>query len=324
MHGHHGSHGGLGHHHSSFGHHHHHSSLGAHHSGFHHHHSNNIAMTNMAMANMAALAGPPVTPYTLDSFVFSFPDGDCGCPLIDCCNSAARVTIPQFVPPSLEGLYTTEEYADFLTKLNAVSKKTVFPMFPSICCHFIIPFSPICCKMHCGSKRENGLIACIAAENERIKDKGLFWATGKYINQHSFMLSYNPAARQAYEQANPTARVLMPNNTVVVQQPVGFVPSVGLAQQPVVVQQVVQQQPMGQPPVGYPPQQPVAGYPPQQPPVGYPPQPPAGYPPQPQSDQQPPPPSYTSAVSTPASCKTCGTGIQQDTKVCPNCNSAQL
>ncbi len=80
-------------------------------------------------------------------------DAMCGCPC-DAETQTIQFQKQYFVPPECGGRITMEELDSFIQQANQILKMSHIPVFPIICMHFCIPFSPYCIMAYYSRKRK--------------------------------------------------------------------------------------------------------------------------------------------------------------------------
>lgn len=76
------------------------------------------------------------------------------------------------IPPDKSAFMTSSEAAELVEEVNSALLWTHCPPCPWIFCHFVIPFSPICCFMYFERRRKSELIAILQRWNATtLKDR---------------------------------------------------------------------------------------------------------------------------------------------------------
>ena len=67
------------------------------------------------------------------------------------------------------------ELKQFMQACDDIFHKTGMPMFPCLCHHFCLPFSPVCAALYCASKRKSELDEVLRSFNAEVaQPKGIF------------------------------------------------------------------------------------------------------------------------------------------------------
>ena len=66
------------------------------------------------------------------------------------------------------------EIRQFMEDAEKIYQQTGMPLCPCLCCHFCIPFSPVCAIAYCSYRRKSRLQNLVKAFNTQTLDKGIF------------------------------------------------------------------------------------------------------------------------------------------------------
>ena len=66
------------------------------------------------------------------------------------------------------------EIRQFMEDAEKIYQQTGMPLCPCLCCHFCIPFSPVCAMAYCSYRRKSRLQNLVKAFNTQTLDKGIF------------------------------------------------------------------------------------------------------------------------------------------------------
>lgn len=111
-----------------------------------------------------------MTDICVETYPLDLTSDQCGYPL--CCPGNQ----PKFRKPAFPNDYINyhldmwPDMEEFILESGEIFHKTGMPMFPCLCHHFCLPFSPICAAAYCAKRRMRGLENLLQNWNEH---KGL-------------------------------------------------------------------------------------------------------------------------------------------------------
>jgi len=110
----------------------------------------------------------------LETFYLNADSSQCGYPI--CCpGEQPHFKLPRFSSKTLRDSGIQAELEQLFASADEIYYDTGMPMFPCICHHFCLPFSPICAAAYCTAKRKSGLADLVEAFNRDVAmPKGLF------------------------------------------------------------------------------------------------------------------------------------------------------
>lgn len=102
-------------------------------------------------------------------------DSMVGCPC--CCPISTQLFQTQyFIPPECTNLISAAELSRLVEEGNHILKTTHMPVFPIICMHFCIPFSPLC------------ILACYAnSRQEKLREMCRKWNDKVFMERNCHM-----------------------------------------------------------------------------------------------------------------------------------------
>jgi len=166
----------------------------------------------------------------LATFYLDLESAQCGYPI--CCpgNQPHFKPMP-FFPENLQPLGVENDLKEVMSEIDVAFHETGMPMFPCICHHFCLPFSPICAAFYCQGQRKSRIDEALAKwNNEKGVPKGLF----VQMNNDYQMMYQNTGRGYAMLMLKPGMEIQMNVNQhqeYCAKQGIQFNPSVIPAQQ---------------------------------------------------------------------------------------------